>query len=215
MIAFRHDIPVAVRLLAKSPAFTAVAATLALGIGATTAISSLIDAVLLARCRSPRPKAGGPPVWLARRLRRHLDVAYADHRDWRAAGFFAASAVFSDPLRRTGGPASRSGEAATVSRGFFAALGVKPSSAVTPGPRARRGGGGGSSSPRPLARALRRRPRWSADDRVGRQRQTSSASCRRGSSSRAGKGWPHEPGRTGRRSAADLISKGSPASRRT
>jgi putative ABC transport system permease protein len=57
MTGLQHDLRYAVRSLAKAPGFTAVAvATLGLGIGASTALFSIVDAVLLRQLSFPEPQ---------------------------------------------------------------------------------------------------------------------------------------------------------------
>ena len=71
--AFWQDIRFGARMLRKNPGFTAVAVlTLALGIGANTAIFSLIDALMLRLLPVRDPDAGTTSWQVSRRARRRL-----------------------------------------------------------------------------------------------------------------------------------------------
>src|SRR5512135_2363370 len=124
-----QDIRYALRRLRKSPGFTLVAvATLALGIGANTAIFSVVDAVLL------RPLPFREPsrlvmVWERRPQRDHVVASYPDFRDWRdRSRSFDGMAAFSAWTHNlTGAGSPERVESAVVSTNFFDVLGITPS----------------------------------------------------------------------------------------
>ncbi|HEV3076508.1 MAG TPA: permease prefix domain 1-containing protein, partial [Thermoanaerobaculia bacterium] len=126
-----QDVRYALRTLSRSPSFALTAvATLGLGIGAATAMYSLVEAVLL----RPLPMrdahrlvfvTGGP-----RRLAEaEMPLSAADYLDLKAAARSLASlAVFEEGSVSLGGPGGEPEQvqAAFVSADFFAALGVEP-----------------------------------------------------------------------------------------
>ena len=117
------DLKHTVRWLARSPGFAVAALlTLALGIGATTAMFSLVDGVLL------RPLPFAEPDRLAF-ITREGDVSLPDGEDWRSRsrtfqsiGLFARAWKFD--LTGLGEPEPVTAHA--VEPGFFDVLGVKP-----------------------------------------------------------------------------------------
>jgi len=125
-----QDLRFAFRLLRKSPGFTAVALlTLALGIGANTAIFSVVNAALL------RPLPYREPdqlvyVWSAEKARGipQTPVSIPDLRDWREqTQVFEGIAAFSQgKFNLSGGrePILVTGLAATAN--IFDVLGVRP-----------------------------------------------------------------------------------------
>jgi putative ABC transport system permease protein len=126
--AFWEDLRLAVRKLVRAPSFTLVAVlTLALGIGANTAISSIVYAVLL----RPLPfKDAGRlvMVWETWRTDRHSVVSAANFRDWKEQSktleHLATWWGWGGQITINGEPTDVPGD--RVSSDFFDALGVMP-----------------------------------------------------------------------------------------
>ena len=127
-----RDVKFAFRQMLKNPGFTAVALlTLALGIGANTAIFSLIDAALLRALPFPDPDRL-VAIWADKPgLKSGLPIlppANADVAEWREQSeSFTKIAAFSPRTADLvdGGDPERVG-AAGVTAGFFETLGVSP-----------------------------------------------------------------------------------------
>ena len=130
MDALTQDLKYAVRSLAKAPVATAAAVLcLALGLGATATMFTVVDHVLL------QPLPFGDPdrlvnIWSTQleQGRRRTSVSYRDFVDWRGelrsiesmAGVSTRSLTFSD----TDEPERVSG--AAISAGLFRMLGIQP-----------------------------------------------------------------------------------------
>jgi putative ABC transport system permease protein len=123
----RQDLTYALRRLRKAPGFALVAvATLALGIGANSAIFSVVDAVLLRPLPFPQPDRlvrvaqtwkGRPTVYSPQN---YLDV------EAQATGFQGLAAIDTTGITLTGQGAAARLEGAEVSAAFFDVLRVRP-----------------------------------------------------------------------------------------
>jgi putative ABC transport system permease protein len=121
------DVRQALRVLTKSPGFTAlVVVVLALGIGATTAIFSIVDGVLL----KPLPFADAGRIVSIETLVHGEpdDTSYPDLQDWRAAAKTVdrIGAYTSIPVTLTGRGDATVLDSAEVAGDFFELLGVAP-----------------------------------------------------------------------------------------
>jgi len=126
-----QDLKYAVRMLLKSPGFTAIAVlTLALGIGANTAIFSLVNAVLLRPLPYPDPQKvvslglQFPDGYISSDVESRQYVYWRDHSEAldSVAAFFGSMGGFN--MVGNSGPVHVRG--AKVSRQFFSALGMEP-----------------------------------------------------------------------------------------
>jgi len=126
MDKFLQDVKYGIRMLARSPGFTSVALlTLALGIGATTAIFSVVHAVLLA----PLPYEDDAKLVRAVRAQPHVlgtIASYPDYTDWRDSGVFSgAGAISGRNFFYETGEGHQMLRGARISADFLPTLGVR------------------------------------------------------------------------------------------
>ncbi len=125
-----HDLRFAFRQLLKSPGFTLVAIlTLALGIAASTAIFSVINAVLL----HPLPYPDSERIVTVAQTARSTGVSYGDSSPANFIDWTAQNKVFSAMAAARGWQANLAGSAeperiptTMASSGFFTLFGVNP-----------------------------------------------------------------------------------------
>jgi predicted permease len=128
--AWAADLRFAARGFRKNPGFAAVAVlTMALGIGASAAVFSVVHAVLL-RPLPFRASDRLAMIWETRETRgedREL-VSYENFRDWkeRSSSFQEMAAFEGDGVRMNVGDEPVIVTGSRVSGGFFSALGVQP-----------------------------------------------------------------------------------------
>jgi len=125
-----QDLRFGLRVLRKNPGFTAVAAlTLALGIGGTVVVFSLLDAVLLRPLPYAQPDRLFRVFTLEGKRKSAMEASsYPDFRDWqRQSRTFEAMAAYEEQfLNLTGTAEPERLEGAAITPGFFATLGIRP-----------------------------------------------------------------------------------------
>ena len=132
MYSLLQDLRFAIRQLRKSPGFAITTTlTLALGIGATTAIFSLINAVVLRPLPFPEPDRLMSASLLqnsAGKSNIPESLSYPDFFDWRTQNhsFEALASYHGDNRTLTGAGTPRQLESQTVSSEFFRVLGINP-----------------------------------------------------------------------------------------
>lgn len=128
MLTFAQNLRFALRRLKNNPGFTLVAVlTLALGIGANTAMFSIVNAVLL----RPLPYRDPQRLML---LSEHwpqfprLSLSYLNYKDWRdqSHSFEAVGAVRNNQMTMTGGAEAERLPSQNITANLFDLLGVKP-----------------------------------------------------------------------------------------
>src|SRR5499427_10796329 len=128
MLTLWQDLRFAMRVLQKAPGFSAVAIlTLALGIGADTALFSVVNGVLLNPLPYPHPEE---LVSLSQKLPpfEQFAISYPDFLDWARMNhtFQALAAYRQHNFNLTGSGEAQRVKATQVSASFFPLLRVNP-----------------------------------------------------------------------------------------
>jgi len=122
-----QDLRFALRQLRKAPGFAiSTILTLALGIGANTAMFSVVDGVLLSPLPYPEPDRL-VITWQSRPNVKQILISYPDFIEWRrtSRSFERMAAFTFHQFTLTGSGSAERVSGMRVSSGFFAALGVK------------------------------------------------------------------------------------------
>ncbi len=128
MLSFWQDVRYGLRVLLKNPGFAAIAVlTLALGIGANTALFSVVNAVLL----NPLPFANPDElvaVYAKSPTFAESSIAYPNFLDWQKdnQSFASLCAFRSDDYNMTGAGEPERVHIHMISAEFFATLGMQP-----------------------------------------------------------------------------------------
>ena len=128
MNSFWQDVRYGLRVLAKNPGFTAIAIlTLALGIGANTALFSVVNGVLL----NPLPFSNPDElvaVYTKSPNFQESSIAYPNFLDWQkdSHSFALLCAFRSDDFNMTGSGEPERVHIHMISAEFFSALGMQP-----------------------------------------------------------------------------------------
>ncbi len=154
------DLRFALRLLAKSPGFTTIVVlTLALGIGANTAIFSLVNTTFLRALPYPEPDR---VMYVSERGGRwdDMSISYPNFLDWlERQDVFSALALYHSDGRKLQTPeGAEQVSMAHVSGDFFAVLGLHAAQGRDLQPGGRPGGSraGGVAEPGSVAALFRR-----------------------------------------------------------
>jgi putative ABC transport system permease protein len=137
-----QDVRYALRMLRRAPGFAAVAVlTLALGIGATTAIYSVVDAVMFKALPYPAAERLVVPLGTRRGAQDRMFSGWRDFDMWQTSHVFESVALYQQPELDLTGECGGSGpcepmraSVAIVTRDFFKVLGVRPALGRFPQP---------------------------------------------------------------------------------